>query len=238
MLNMFIRSVIVYIFVLIVIRLMGKRQIGEMQPFELVITLIIADLACIPMAELAVPLAHGIVPIFTLLILHYFICLVARKSMIARYIISGRPAIVITPDGINYSEIKKLNMTLDDVIELIRGCEVFTIDDIAYAVIETNGRMCVVPKMQKIPVTREDLGIQAEQSAFPVSLIMDGKVMKENLRLTSVTEEQLSGFISKLNKEKFKDILLLTIDNNGKVFVQPKDGPYITFNIDYSGGNW
>ena len=120
---MLLRSIVIYIFVLFVIRLMGKRQVGEMQPFEFVITLIIADLACIPMAELAVPLAHGIVPIFTLLILHFLICVFSRKSMKMRYLLSGRPAIVISPRGINYMELKKLNMTLDDLIEAMRGCE-------------------------------------------------------------------------------------------------------------------
>src|SRR5699024_5393818 len=92
---MLIRSVVIYLFVLVIIRLMGKRQVGEMQHFEFVITLIIADLACIPMAELAVPLVHGIVPIFSLLIVHFLICVISRKSMKLRYLLSGRPAIVI-----------------------------------------------------------------------------------------------------------------------------------------------
>ena len=98
---MAIRAIIIYLFVLIVVRLMGKRQIGEMQPFELVITLIIADLACIPMAEVAVPLGHGLIPIFTLLVIHFLLCFISRKWQWARYLVSGRPAIVITPKGID-----------------------------------------------------------------------------------------------------------------------------------------
>ena len=125
---MLLRSVIIYICVLAVIRLMGKRQVGEMQPFEFVITLIIADLACNPMAELSVPLVHGIVPIVTLMIVHFLICFFARKVQFVRYILTGRPAIVINPNGINYRELKELNMTLDDLIELMRGCNVFKIE--------------------------------------------------------------------------------------------------------------
>ena len=106
---MLLRSVIIYICVLAVIRLMGKRQVGEMQPFEFVVTLIIADLACIPMAELSVPLLHGIVPIVTLMIVHFFICFFARKFQFARYLLTGKPAIVINPNGINYKELKELN---------------------------------------------------------------------------------------------------------------------------------
>ena len=128
---MLLRSVIVYSCVLAVVRLMGKRQIGEMQPFEFVITLIIADLACIPMAELSVPLVHGIVPILTLLIVHFLICFLSRKFQFARYLLTGRPAIVISPKGINYKELKELNMTLDDLIELMRGCDCFKIEEIA-----------------------------------------------------------------------------------------------------------
>ena len=107
---MAIRAIILYLFVLIAIRLMGKRQVGEMQPFELVITLIIADLAAVPMAEVAVPLGHGLIPIFTLLVVHFLICVISRKVMWARYLVSGRAVIVMTPNGIDYKELKKLNM--------------------------------------------------------------------------------------------------------------------------------
>ena len=134
-----------------------------MQPFEFVITLIIADLACVPMAELAVPLTHGIVPILALYLLHFFICFLSRKSIKFRYIVTGKPAIVIKPTGIDYNELRKLNMTIDDLMELIRGCDCFEIDQIAYAIIETNGNLCVMPKADNMPVTRGDLKISAQK---------------------------------------------------------------------------
>lgn len=232
------RSVIIYLFVLVVIRLMGKRQVGEMQPFEFVITLIIADLACIPMAELAVPLIHGIVPIFTLLIVHFFICVISRKSMRMRYLLTGRPAIIISPKGINYMELKKLNMTLDDLIENLRGCDVFNIEDVAYAIMETNGKICVIKKATIEPATREDLKIQITPNGLPVNIVMDGRLMSENVALTGIDEKFISKCLKCAKVNKIKEILLFTLDNQGNVFIQAKNASeYVTFKMDYNGGD-
>ncbi len=235
---MLIRSIIIYICVLIVIRLMGKRQIGEMQPFEFVITLIIADLACIPMAELSVPLAHGIVPIISLLILHFVICVLARKFMIARYLLTGKPVIVVSPKGINYKELKELNMTLDDLLELMRGCEVFNFDDIAYAIIETNGNLCVLKKSECENVTREDLKVKVSQSALPVNVIMDGVAMKENIKITGIDDGFINKCLLRANLKSIKEVLIMTLDNNGEVFIQGKDAEeYFTFQMEFDGGD-
>lgn len=238
---MLIRSVIVYIITFVVVRLMGKRQVGEMQPFEFVITLIIADLACVPMAELSVPLTHGVVPILVLFVLHFFICFLARKSMKIRYVLTGKPAIVVRPTGIDYTELKRLNMTIDDLMELVRGCQYFEIDQIAYAIIETNGNLCVIPKAGTQPVSREDLKIKTEPSALPMNLIMDGKLMKQNISIAGIDDDFLQKYYKKVNVAGYKQIILFTIDNNGKVFIQPKKrNRYYTFIEEgYKGGsNW
>ena len=232
-----IRSILVYILVLVVIRLMGKRQVGEMQPFEFVITLIIADLACIPMAEIAVPLVHGVVPILSLLVLHFFICFLSRKCMRIRYLISGRSAIVMSPNGINYKELKKLNMTLDDLIESVRGCDVVNLEDVAYAIIETNGKRCVIKKSSVEPVTRDDMNIQAEPSSMPVNIIMDGKLMKENVQLTGIDQPFIDNVLSKANIQKIKDVLIFTLDNQGNCYIQPKKTQEcLSFTVEFNGG--
>lgn len=234
---MLIRSVVIYICVLVVIRLMGKRQVGEMQPFEFVITLIIADLACIPMAELSVPLTHGIVPILGLLIVHFLICVLSRKFMFARYLLTGRPAIVISPKGINYKELKSLNMTLDDLMELVRGCDVFNLSEIQYAIIETNGNLCVIKKAEQEPVTREDLKVKVSQNGLPVNIIMDGKLMQENVVMTGLSSKLLNECLDKAKIKNIKDVLILTIDNNGEVFIQAKDvEECYSFQINFDGG--
>lgn len=234
---MLIRSVFVYVFTFCVIRLMGKRQVGEMQPFEFVITLIIADLACTPMSELAVPLVHGIVPILALYLLHFFICFLSRKFMWFRYTITGRPAMVITPSGINYQELRKLNMTLDDLMESLRSCNYFSIDEVAYAIIETNGKLCVVPKAGREPLTRDDLNIEGENASFPVSIIMDGKIMKENLQIANIDQNFLQKYYKKVSVANQKKILLFTIDSNGKIFIQPKNQNkyYVFVEENYDG---
>ena len=237
MINMLIRSLIIYLIVFIAVRLMGKRQIGEMQPFELVITLIIADLACIPMAELAVPLSHGIIPIITLVVVHYFICLLSRKSTIVRHIFCGRPAIVVSPKGINYDELKRLNMNLDDLIESMRGCDIFNFDEIAYAIIETNGKMAILPKKESCPATCGDLGITNPASALPIAIIMDGKLQSENIKLTQSTNNFVSDCLTRAKIKNVKDVLLLTVDNNGKVFLQPRNGQYVTLHTKFQNGD-
>ena len=234
---MFIRSIIIYLFVLFAIRFMGKRQVGEMQPFEFVITLIIADLATIPMSEISVPIIHGLVPIIGMIILHYFICFISRKSMKARYIISGRSAIVMNPNGIDYKELKSLNMTIDDLIEALRNCSVFNLNDVAYAIIETNGKLCVIKKSSVENPTREDLKIETNPASLPVSIIMDGKLMKENVSLTKLSEEQITECLEKANTRKISEILLMTIDANGLVYIQSKTGSATDFNLEYSGHN-
>lgn len=237
---MLLRTIIIYICVLIVIRLMGKRQIGEMQPFEFVITLIIADLACIPMAELSVPLIHGVVPILIILILHFFICVLSRKFMFARYLLTGKPAIVISPKGINYQELKALNMTLDDLMELVRGCDVFNLSEVAYAIIETNGNLCVIKKAQNEPVTREDMKIEIQKNALPMNIVMDGKLMRENMKIAEVDMQFIEMCMKKANIQNLKNILILTLDNNGEVFIQDKNAEEcFSFTTEYyGGGKW
>ena len=237
MTNMFIRSIVIYLFVLFAIRFMGKRQVGEMQPFEFVITLIIADLATIPMSEISVPIIHGLVPIIGMIILHYFICFISRKSMKARYIISGRSAIVMNPNGIDYKELKALNMNIDDLIESLRNSDVFNLNDVAYAIIETNGKLCVIKKSNVENPTREDMNIKVDPASLPVSIIMDGKLMEENVKLTGITDELLQECLEKANAKKPTEILLMTLDANGLVFLQPKSGSATTFSVDYDGHN-
>ena len=235
---MLLRSVIIYICVLAVVRLMGKRQVGEMQPFEFVITLIIADLACIPMAELSVPLGHGIVPIVTLLILHFFICVLARKFMFARYLLTGKPAIVISPKGINYKELKELNMTLDDLMELVRGCCVFNLSEIAYAIIETNGNLCVIKKSECEPPTREDFKVKVSQNGLPVNIIMDGSVMNDNVSMAGIDNKFIQKCVEKANLKRVKDVLIMTLDNNGEVFIQGKNTEEcFSFQMKFDGGD-
>ena len=238
MFTLIFRAVFVYLLVLAVFRLMGKRQLGQMQPFELVLTLIIADLATIPMAESAVPVLHGVVPLLTLVCLHYFLTLLTRKSDIFNTIISGKPVIVVNPDGIDYCLLKKLNISLDDLFEAIRGCGYFSLDEVAYAIVETNGTVNVLAKKDFSPITNEDVKnlktkSNKNQSTIPVTLISEGKVMKANLKTANLDEKFIKWILEKTKTKSIKNILLASIDGNGKIFFQTKKGKATTFNYEY-----
>lgn len=232
MTTIIIRVLIIYILILLVFRLMGKRQIGQMQPFEFVLTLIIADLAVIPMAEIALPLLNGVVPLLTLVVFHYVITFLTRKSSSFSKILSGKPVIVVNPNGIDYTALKKLNITIDDLFEAIRGSGFFSFSEIEYAIMETTGKVSVMPKSKNAPATCQDLKIKKEPSSLPLTIISEGSFMEDNLKLSNKPKD---FFITLLNSKKIssiKNILLLTITKQGEVFLQEKNGCYKVFNVE------
>lgn len=230
MLTIIIRSIIIYLIVLIVYRLMGKRQLGQMQPFELVLTLIIADLATIPMAEVSVPVLHGIVPLLTLVILHFILTIISRASQTMSKIISGKPVIIINPKGIDYKAMKKLNLSTDDIFAALREQGYFSIAQVQYAIMETNGKVSVMPKAEFAPATNGDLQIEQQNSFLPIVMVSEGKIMKENISLAGLSEQQVLTIIEKQEKKKkLKDILLLTIDQRGEGYIQALNSEGKTF---------
>ncbi len=226
MLTIVFRSIIIYILVLFVFRIMGKRQIGQMQPFELVLTLIIADLATIPMAEIGVPVLHGIIPLLTLVILHFIISMLTKISPFVSKFISGKPVIVINPKGIDYKAMKQLDITVDDLLEGIRGQGFFSIEEVQYAIMETTGKISVMPKSEFAPATNRVLNQKVEENYLPINLVCEGQIMKENLPLAKVDEVCVQKYLkSKIGKNaRIKDILLFTLDKEGKAFLQMKNG--------------
>ena len=225
MLTIIIRSIIIYLIVLLVFRLMGKRQLGQMQPFELVLTLIIADLATIPMAEVSVPVLHGVVPLLTLVVLHFILTLISRSSHFFSKIISGKPVIIVNPKGIDYKAMKKLNLSTDDIFEALRGAGYFNISQVQYAIMETNGKVSVMPKAEYAPLTNGDLKTNADESFLPIVLVSEGKMIKENVELANISQGEIENIINKNSKgTSVKDVLLLTLDRTGEGYLQLKKG--------------
>ena len=218
MLTLIIRSILIYFLVLIVFRLMGKRQLGQMQPFELVLTLILADIATIPMTEMSVPLLHGIVPLLTLLVIHYVLTLLSMLFPKFSSVLSGKPVIVIDPNGINYQNIKSLNMSVDDIFEALRCSGCFNIEDVLYAIMETNGKISVFQKSEN-----------TQENIFPVVLISEGKIKQNNVEILKINTKKLIEYISNLNFKQ-KNILVLTLDKNGKMYIQEKNKKAKIFN--------
>ena len=217
---------------------MGKRQLGEMQPFELVITLIIADLATIPMAETALPLVQGIIPLITLVCIHFLICFLSRKSITFRKFFNGKPVILLDPNGINYENMKMVNMNFNDLLEGLHSAGYFNLEELLYVILQTNGTMTVVNRAPYAPLTASDIGIQKENATLPIILVTKGKLMDENLKLANIDEKFLIDNLSKVGINSIKNILILTINNNGKIYVQENERTFTTIETNYQGGAW
>ena len=221
MLIIFFRAIVLYILVLIVMRLMGKREIGQLQPFELAIAIMIADLASIPMTDTGVPISNGIVPILGLLVMHLLISIINLKSMKAREIICGKARILIYRGKIDEQALKKERFTINELQERLRDKNIVNVFDVEYAILETNGQISVIEKPNKRSIIPEDIGITPEYEGLSYDLVIDGKVMTDNLKILNKTYEWLEAEVSKFGY-KPKDALLVTIDGKGQIFSQKK----------------
>jgi uncharacterized membrane protein YcaP (DUF421 family) len=229
MITIIIRAVILYVLLLFLIRLMGKRQIGQMQPFELVLTIIIADLATIPMGDLAVPLLHGVVPLFTLAILHFILTMITKKSSILNKFISGKPVIIVNSKGVDSNAINSLKISVDDVFASIREKGFFGLEQIEYAIMETNGTVTVMPKQKASPVTVGDMKIDADENNLPVTLVAEGKILKDNLKIAEVDETFINKILKQAKIKNVKNCLVLTIDVKHNVYVQEIGKKFLFF---------
>ena len=236
MLIVFTRSILIYLFLLIVMRLMGKKQLGELQPFEFTITLIAAELACIPMSDTQVPILYGLVPIFTLFVVEFILTKIVKHSIKMRKLINGKPVIVITPDGIDFEAINKLDMTVHDIMESIRAKDYTSPEEIEWAIIETNGDMSVVPKTESKAVTVGDMKLAGiEQTQLPYSVICEGKRMGANIKKCNLEEDKVQSLIDKLGYKQ-EEILLLLVTGGDSFYLQPRSGKFVTGKISEEVG--
>lgn len=212
-------------------RLMGKKQLGELQPFEFAVTLIVAELACIPMSDSTVPIAFGLVPIFTLFVLHLLVTKLLKHSIKLRRVINGKPIMVIDSEGINYKSISMLDMTVNDLMESLRGQGFFSPGEVQFAIVETNGDLSIMPKNCSQPVSLTDMNIDAEQKTVPYMLICEGKLMSKNLQLSGLSQDIIDKILKKY-KLKQKDLLLLLVQGNENLYIQPIKSHAIITTVD------
>ena len=222
MLAIFIRAIIIYILVLIVMRLMGKREIGQLQPFELAIAIMIADLASIPMTESGTPISNGVIPILGLLVMHLFISIINMKSLTARKIICGKPSILIYRGKIDEKMLKKERFTINELQERLRASNVVNLGDVEYAILETSGQVTIIQKPNKRGTLPEDFNIMPEYEGIPYDLVIDGQVMFDNLKAIGKDYNWLVKETKKFNI-KPEEALVITIDGRGNFFCQKKE---------------
>ena len=221
-----LRTAIIYVVLLVVMRLMGKRQIGEMQPFELVITLLIAELACIPMADTSIPLLYGVVSVLAIYVLHELVTLIDLKIKPLKSVISGKPSVVINKNGIDDYQLKRNNLDVSDLIESLRAAGYFSLDCIDYALYESNGTFSALPKQD----------YEGMQTSLPLVIIDNGKFDQKNLALTGLEQAFFEDILQREGVKGTKKVLVLTADGTGKLYLQEKGEKFRTLRVNYPAG--
>ena len=224
-----IRTAVIFAVLLVVMRLMGKRQIGEMQPFELVITLLISELACIPMADTSIPLLYGVVSVLAIFVLHEGVMLLDLKVKPLKGVLSGKPAVVINKNGIDDYQLKKNDLDVSDLIESLRAAGYFSLDAIDYALYESNGTFSALPKADY-----EEL-----QTSLPLVIVDNGKFDGKNIALTGLGRPYFEGLLRAHGVKNVRRVLVLTADGSGKCYLQQKGERFTTFYVQYPhGATW
>lgn len=223
MLILVIRTLILYGTVIVSLRIMGKRQLGELQPSELVVAIMISDLASVPMQAIDIPILSGIIPVLTLIVAEVFMSYLSLKSKGIRKFLSGEPSIVIYNGQINEKELGRLRFNINDLLEELRLNNCHDISDVAVAVIETSGKLSVIPKDKARGVTVEDMKIEKPRhEGLPCTLISDGTVNKEELKRSGKSVEWLKGELAKRGIKSIKQVFIASLDAEEELYIQKK----------------
>ncbi|MGN0162312.1 MAG: YetF domain-containing protein [Candidatus Ornithomonoglobus sp.] len=219
-----IRTLILYAVVITALRIMGKRQIGELQPSELVVAIMISDLATVPMESVDIPLLSGIIPVLTLIMAEVITSYLSLKSKLVRKFVVGQPSVVIYNGKINEQELERLRFNLDDLLEELRlnGCH--DISDVEVAVIETSGKLSVIPRDKARPVTVEDMKLtDVRRDGLPCTVIADGQLNEYELRRSGKTKNELTDELKKHGAKSINEVFIASIDAEGELFIQLKN---------------
>ena len=218
-----LRTLLLYTAVIAAIRLMGKRQIGDLDPSELVVTILVSDLAAVPMQDLGIPMVSGLVPIATLIVLEILLSFLALKSRPFRRLLNGQPAIIIRGGKLDIQKLRQMRLTTDEVIETLRKQNVASVADVKYGVIEPDGTLTVIPRQAKQPVTADMLGLSPRDAGLPLVVVSDGKLVNRSLQLLHLDPRDIEN---RLNNQSIalSDVFLMTLDDCGNTFLQRKEG--------------
>ncbi len=222
MLISFLRTLILYIVLVLTVRLMGKRQIGEMEPAEFVVTMLIANLAAIPMQDTAIPLLSGLVPILVILGLELVLAVLTLRSIHLRQLFCGKPVILMENGKILERNLRKTRVNLDELTMHLREKDIFDLSTVKYAILETNGQLSTMLYAKELPASAKDAGIQASETELPITLVSSGKLLEENLKLSGHDHAWVQTELGKRNCS-VKSALLFTVDAKGTVYLVRKE---------------
>lgn len=217
-----LRTVIIYIVIVAALRLAGKRQLGELQPGELVVTLLIADLASVPMQDTGIPLLNGLVPIAVLVALELILSAMMLKWRWLSRLVSGNPVVIINNGVLNQQKLKRLRLTVEDVMETLRQQEVFDIREVQYAIVETNGSISLFMKPAAQTVTRGDMQVSLSDEGAPVPIVSDGKLVDWGLTVCGVSAAWVQDKLKKRGCD-LQEVLLMTADKSHKVYIVKRE---------------
>ena len=222
MLISYIRTIILYLLLIGTVRAMGKRQIGEMEPAEFVVTMLLANLAAVPMQDNGIPLLSGIVPILTILALQLILAVLSMWSVPVRRVLCGRPEILIRDGRLDQAALRRSRFTADELTELLRQQNVTDLTTVQYAILETNGSLSTLLYPKYAPASAKDAGVQTAPLELPVTIISDGHLMRRNLTLAGVDETWVQ---SKLREQQLRlqDVFLMTREPSGKLYLIRKE---------------
>ena len=219
-----IRTVILYLLIILGIRLLGKHQLGELEPSELVLALIIADLASVPMQDNGIPLLSGVIPIVVLLCLSMLLSVAAMRSVKFRALICGRPSIIIEKGKIVQKELQKNRFTIDELMEELRCQGYSDLNAVEYAILETNGQLSVLPTAAEKPLTAAQFGAKPQEAGLPAVLISDGRLLEHNLKSRGYEEGWLHKQLALHGVKRVDQVFLLTVDEQGNTYFAAKEG--------------
>lgn len=219
----YIRTLVLYLILILTVRLMGKRQIAEMEPSEFVVTMLLANLAAVPMQDNAIPLLSGLVPILTVLALELILSVLSIKFITMRKLLCGKPSILIANGVIDQQALKQSRISLDELTEKLREKDVFDLSVLQYAIMETDGELTIMPYPEYRPANAKAAGIRVKNTFLPFTVISDGKLLRDNLKLSGFDRSWLDRELKKLGCS-VKQMFLLTVDPTGKVCAVKKEG--------------
>ena len=219
----FVRTLIIYFSLLLIMRLLGKRQLGEMELSEFVVAALIADLASHPLQDIGIPMINGLVPIVTLFCCEVLISGVAMKNIRLRALLFGKPSMLVEKGKIRQKEMKKNRFTTDELMEELRNQGYLDIRAVEYAVLETDGRLSVIPYPSEAPVTPAQLKIEAEDKGYPVVVISDGHIIQSNLRLVGRDMNWLKKRLAALGVKDAESVFLMTVNSAGQIYYTIKE---------------
>ena len=226
MMTAFARTVILYFLIMTGLRLMGKRQIGELEPGELVLTMMISDLATVPMQDFGIPLLAGVIPILTLLALSMLLSQLSLSSIRFRALACGTPSVLIREGVLQQEAMRKNRYTLDELLEELRGQGFTGVEEVKYAVLENSGHLSVLPWARCQPPTAEQLGVAVEENVTrPVVLVNDGRLLRRNLEAQGLDEAWLREALREEGLSSHREAFLVTVDETGRVSCVKKEGP-------------